>query len=110
MNSLENQLNDFIVKQTNKDDCITAKEFKEIFLLGFAKQMQVDVEQFFEFQLEDVGNGNCNIIARLKKDNETTCHILNEFFLKKNLNQIKQLFGVPDIPEICTVDEGVIEL
>lgn len=108
--NLQEQLSEFLNKQSNKDDCISAEEFKNMFLLGFARQMQIDVEQFFEFIVEDAGNGNCNIIARLKQNNETTCHVLNEFFLKENLSQVRAMFGVPDVASIEDIGDGVIEV
>ena len=109
MNLLE-QLTEFLNSHPNKERCIAAEEFKEMFLLGFVRQMQIDVEQFFEFKVDDVGNGNCNIIARLKQDNETICHILNEFFLKENLSQVKKMFGVPETGIIKEIGDGLIEL
>lgn len=108
--NLQEQLIEFLNKQNNKDECISPEEFKKMFLLGFTKQIQIDVEQFFDFTVEDMGNGNCNIIARLKKNNETTCHILNEFFLKKNFSQVKAMFGVPDIATVEDIGDGIIEI
>lgn len=108
--NLQDQLHEFLNKQTNKQKYITAKQFTEIFLLGFTRQMQIDVEQFFNFEVIDMGNGNCNIVARLKQNNETICHILNEFFLKENLSQIKQMFGVPEIANLEEIGDGIAEI
>ena len=72
--------------------------------------MQLDIEQFFEFNVEDIGNGDCNIVARLKQQNETTCHVLNEFFLKENLSQVKAMFGVPNVVNLEDVGDGLIEI
>ena len=107
---LQEQLAEFLKNHPNKDECISAEEFKEMFLLGFAKQIQIDVEQFFNFEVEDIGNGNCNIVAKLKQSNETTCHILNEFFLKENLSIVKAMFGTPDVPSIEEVGNGIAEI
>lgn len=109
MNLFE-QLTEFLNNHPNKEQCISAKEFKEMFLLGFARQMQIDIEQFFNFKVEDTGNGNCNIVATLKQNNETTCHILNEFFLKENLCQVKAMFGVPDTMTLENIGDGLAEL
>lgn len=108
--SLHEQLTEFLNNHPKKDECITAEEFKQIFLLGFAKQMQIDIEQFFEFTVDDIGEGNCNIIAKLKQTNETTCHVLNEFFLKENLSQVKTMFGIPDKAQLEEIGDGVIEI
>lgn len=108
--NLQEQLTEFLNNHPNKKDCISAEEFKTMFLLGFAKQIQIDVEQFFDFKVEDTGNGNCNIIARLKQSNETTCHILNEFFLKENLSQVKAMFGMPEVTTLEDIGDGVIEI
>ena len=108
--NLQEQLNNFLNNLPNKDECINAKEFKEMFLLGFARQMQLDIEQFFEFKVEDTGNGNCNIIANLKQNNETVCHVLNEFFLKKNLSQVQAMFGTPETSVLEEIGDGVIEI
>ena len=108
--SLSEQLHEFLKNHPHKDDCISVEEFKEIFLLGFAKQMQIDIEQFFEFKVEDIGQGNCNIIANLKQNNETTCHILNEFFLKENLSQIKAMFGMPEYASLEEIGDGLAEI
>ena len=108
--NLQEQLNEFLNNHPNKDECISAEEFKEIFLLGFARQIQLDIEQFFDFKVENVGNGNCNIVARLKQNNETTCHILNEFFLKENLFQVKTMFGAPDTAILEDIGEGLAEI
>ena len=104
------QLNEFLTNHPEKEKCISADEFKEIFLLGFARQMQIDVEQFFEFKVEDIGNGNCNIVAKLKQNNETTCHILNEFFLKENLSQVKAMFGMPETTILEEIGDGIAEI
>ena len=108
--TLQEQLDKFLNAQSNKENYITAEEFKEIFLLGFVRQMQIDVEQFFEFKVDNIGNGHCNIIARLKQGNETICHILNEFFLKDNLSQVKEMFGIPELGTIEEIGDGLIEL
>ena len=108
--NLQEQLNEFLNNHPNKEECITAEEFKEMFLLGFARQMQIDIEQFFDFKVEDVGNGNCNIIARLKQSNETTCHILNEFFLKENLFQVRAMFGMPETTILEEIGDGLAEI
>ena len=108
--NLQEQLDEFLNSHSNKEDYITAEEFKEIFLLGFARQMQIDIEQFFDFKVEDVGNGNCNIIAKLKRSNETTCHILNEFFLKENLSQVRAMFGMPETTILEEIGEGLAEI
>ena len=50
--------------------------------------MNIDVEEFYNFDVELLSESNDLIInARLKKDNEISCHLLNEFLLKKNLKQ-----------------------
>jgi hypothetical protein len=108
--NLYEQIYDFLNNHPNKEDCISAEEFKEMFLLGFARQMQLDIEQFFEFTVEDVGNGNCNIVAKLKQTHETTCHILNEFFLKENLPQVKAMFGMPDVAVLEEIGDGIAEI
>ena len=108
--NLQEQLDNFLKNHPNKDKCISAEEFKQMFLLGFARQMQIDIEQFFEFIVEDVGNGNCNIVAKLKQNNETTCHVLNEFFLKENLPQVKAMFGMPEITTIEEIGDGIAEV
>ena len=108
--TLQEQLDKFLNAQNNKEEYISAKEFKDIFLLGFARQMQIDIEQFFEFKVEDVGNGNCNIVAKLKQSNETTCHILNEFFLKENLPQVKVMFGMPETAILEEIGDGIAEI
>ena len=107
---LYEQLTEFLNKQDNKDECISASEFKEVFLLGFAKQMQLNIEQFFNFKVVDVGNGDCNIIATLKQNNETTCHILNEFFLKENYFQVKTMFGAPEEVVVEDIGDGIAEI
>ena len=109
MNLLE-QLQDFLNKQPNKEDCITAQDFKDMFILGFISQMQIEVEKFFKFEVIDCGNGDCNIVAKLKQSNETTCHILNEFFLKKNFDQVKQMFGLPIESNVVDVADGIAEI
>ena len=108
--NLQKQLDEFLNNHPNKENCITSEEFKEMFLLGFARQMQIDIEQFFDFKVEDVGNGNCNIIARLKQNNETTCHILNEFFLKENLSQVRAMFGMPETTILEEIGDGLAEI
>lgn len=107
---LEEQIKNFLATKDNKDSYISAKEFKDIFLLGFAKQMQIDIEQFFDFTLIDTKDGNCQIIAHLKKDNETVCHILNEFFLKENLQLVKNMFGAPSYASVENIGDGVAEI
>ena len=108
--TLYEQLVDFLKNHPSKDNCISAEEFKKIFLLGFARQMQIDVEQFFEFNVEDIGDGNCNIIAKLKQNNEIICCVLNEFFLKENLSQVKEMFGMPEISTLKEIADGVAEI
>lgn len=108
--NLQEQLEQFLDKQGDKDTYISAEEFKTIFLLGFAKQLQIEIEQFFEFTVQDVGDGNCNIIAKLKRNNETTCHVLREFFLKENLQQVKNMFGVPETIQLEDIGDGVAEI
>jgi hypothetical protein len=108
--NLLTQLEVFLTTHPNKEKCISAEEFKQMCLLGFARQIQLDVEQFFDFQVEDVGSGNCNIIARLKQSNETTCHVLNEFFLKENLSQVRAMFGMPESINSKEVESGIIEI
>lgn len=108
--NLQEQLTDFLDKHPNKSNCISAKEFKEMFLLGFTRQMQIDVEQFFNFEVEDVGNGDCNIISKLKQSNETTCHILNEFFLKENLSKVRDMFGIPNTVSLEEIGDGLAEI
>lgn len=108
--NLHEQLSEFLNNQSNKEDYISVDEFKEMFLLGFSRQIQLDVEQFFDFKVEDVGNGNCNIIATLKQNNETICHVLNEFFLKENFNQVKAMFGVPEEVVTEKLADGIVEM
>ena len=109
MNLLE-QLNDFLNNKDKKEEYISAEEFKEIFILGFAKQLQLDVEKFFNFNLIDTNDGNCQIVATLKQNTETTCHVLNEFFLKKNLPIVKNMFGIPDVVNVHNIGTGIAEL
>lgn len=108
--TLEQQLTDFLKNHPNKDNCISAKEFKELFLLGFAKQMQIDVEKFYDFTVIDNGNGDCIIEAKLKNNKLINCNVLNEFFLKSNISQVKQMFGVPDYAEIKPISDGTVEI
>lgn len=110
MKSLKEQLDVFLNKQEDKDNCISAEEFENIFLSGFINQIQSNIIQFFNFELIDTNDGNCEIIARLKDNNETTCHILKEFFLKENLPIIKSMFGVPITPDVQIIKNDVIKL
>lgn len=104
------QLEEYLNKHPNKENCISAKEFKTIFIMGFISQMQINVEEFFNFKLIDTNNGNCEIIATLKENNEVTCHIFKEFFLKENLKAVKELFGMPIENKAIDIGEGVVEV
>lgn len=95
----------------NNDEIITADEFINIFLLGFVRQMQINPEQYFKFNVsEQDDNGNFNIEATLKNDFSVICNIAKEFILKENLELTKQMFGVPTGGSFENISDGVVEV
>jgi len=100
----------------NKDEnsqLMSPEQLKEIFLVGFAKQIQLDIEQFFEFDVnitdspDEEGKILCHIIARLKDNFETDCCLLEEFLLLKNLEYTQQMFGIPEYFDEVEVMDGI---
>ena len=109
---LEKQIEEFLEnhKKTISEETISAKEFTNIFMLGFISQIQKDILQFFNFKLIDTDDDNCIIECSLKQDNITQCHILKEFFLKENLPIIKNMFGLPMEVSLEDVGSGIVEI
>lgn len=110
--SLLEQIKKFyeVHKDDFDDEVIKPEEFLNIFLLGFVSQIQKDIVQFFNFELIDTNDNNCVIRCSLNKDNVTDCNILNEFFLKKNLNLIKTMFGLPLEVNLEDISSGIVEI
>ena len=110
---LETILNE-IKKNNPNEEYLDADQLKDIFLNGFAKLMQIDIEKFYNFTIERCNDPNnlynVKIQASLKNNMTVDCLLEHDFLLSKNIAATKSIFGEPENMELLNSQDGIAEI
>lgn len=107
--TLEDKINKYLKDIKTHDSqniYLTAKEIKTIFLEGLKKQINLNFEHVFNFNVIPDENNGLYIECSLSNNFNVGCKILNEFMLKENENLTKQLLEDFESGEINIISSG----